>query len=76
MQQRNDLEELNAGVLRHLHEQCLAQLKADALLTGNQKEELLRQLELPDEQWEPIELSDGTEPISETIIKMRRENSQ
>jgi hypothetical protein len=65
-------QEPEAEALRDLHEQCMAQMMADPNLTEEEKQELLRQLELPDEEWEPVELPEGAEPVSETIIKMRR----
>lgn len=55
-----------------LYEESIAQMMADPLLTDAQKQELLRQLALPDDEWEPIQLPEGAEPLSETIIKMRR----
>lgn len=64
--------DLEARTLQDLHQQCVAQMLADPDLTQEEKQELLRQLELPDEEWEPVELPEGTEPLSETIIKMRR----
>lgn len=76
MQQRRDLEESTAAALRDLHDQCIAQMQADEHLTENQRQELLRQLDLPEDQWESITLPDGDEPVSETIIKMRRERIQ
>lgn len=50
----------------------LDQMMADPELTDAEKQELLRQLELPDEEWQPTELPEGAEPLSVTIIKMRR----
>ena len=69
-----DSKEFETRALQELHQQCLAQMLADPDLTEEEKQELLRQLELPDEEWEPVELPDGAEPVSETIIKMRRGN--
>ena len=60
------------AVLQRLHEDSVAEMLADPRLTHAEKQELLRQLELPDDQWEPTDLPEGAEPISETIIKMRR----
>lgn len=57
----------------NLYEESIAQMMADPHLTEAEKQELLRQLELPDDEWEPIQLPEGVEPISETITKMRRE---
>jgi len=74
MRRKIDSEELGPPALQHFHEQCLADLRDDPRLTEEEKQELLRQLELPDEEWEPIELPEGAEPISETIIKLRRES--
>jgi hypothetical protein len=48
---------------------------ADPRLTEDEKQELLRQLDLPDEGWEPVTLPEGVAPISETIIEMRRGDS-
>ena len=75
MLSNTEQEELNGCDLQHLYEQCLAQMTADADLTPEQKQELLLQLQLSDEDWEPIKLAEGVEPISETIIKMRRGNN-
>ena len=61
-------------VLQDLYEQCVSQMMNDPELTGAEKQELLRQLELPDEEWKPIDLPEGAEALSETIIKMRRGN--
>lgn len=60
----------------NLYEQSIAEMMADPHLTEAEKQELLRQLELPDDEWEPIQLPEGVEPISETIIKMRREGGR
>jgi hypothetical protein len=72
MSQQPFLEESEARALEHFYDECVAQMMADPRLTEEEKQELLRQLELPDEEWEPIELPEGAEPVSETIIKMRR----
>ncbi|MGH9803148.1 MAG: hypothetical protein ACRD82_22515, partial [Blastocatellia bacterium] len=50
----------------------LDQMMADPELTEEEKQELLRQLELPEEEWQPTELPAGAEPLSVTVIKMRR----
>ncbi len=57
--------------LKH-YEWCIAETLAEPSLTEEQKRELLRQLELTDDEWEPIKLPEGAEPVSVTIIKMRR----
>ncbi|HMV46760.1 MAG TPA: hypothetical protein PKC13_05755 [Blastocatellia bacterium] len=54
-----------------LYHQGIAEMMANPKLTDAEKQELLRQLELPDEEWEPIALPEGAEPLSVTIIKMR-----
>ena len=69
-----DRKDSNEAALHKLYEQCVADMLADPGLTEAEKQELLRQLELPDEEWEPTELPEGAEPLSETIIKMRRGN--
>ena len=68
-------KELDARDFQNLYEQCVAQMAEATDLTEKEKQEILRQLQLPDEDWEPIELAEGLEPISETIIKMRRGNN-
>ena len=65
-------EEYNDRILIELHEESVAQMLADPQLTEDEKRELLRQLDLPDEDWEPVELPEGATPISETIIELRR----
>ncbi len=45
---------------------------SDPHLTEAEKRELLRQLELPDEKWEPVELPEGAQTISETLIQTRQ----
>lgn len=72
MSQQPYLEASDIRALHQFYEECIAQMMTDPNLTEEEKQELLRQLELPDEEWEPIELPEGAEPISETIIKMRR----
>lgn len=71
------LRKLNAGeseedVLRNLHEQCVAEMLADSNLMEEERQELLRQLALSDEDWKPVELPRDAEPVSETIIKLRQ----
>lgn len=72
MLRKSDAQEDQATGLQKLYEQSVADMLADPDLTEAEKQELLRQLELPDEEWEPTELPEGVEPLSETIIKMRR----
>lgn len=55
-----------------LYQFHLDQMMADKELTEEEKQELLRQLALPDEEWQPTELPEGAEPFSITVIKMRR----
>ncbi len=55
-----------------LYQFHLDQMLADPDLTDEEKQELLRQLELPDDEWQPTELPEGAEPFSVTVIKMRR----
>ena len=74
MLRKSDAQKDKATALQKLYEQSVADMLADADLTEAEKQELLRQLELPDEEWEPTELPEGVEPLSETIIKMRRGN--
>ena len=54
-----------------LLEQDLAEMMADPCLSDGERAELLRQLELPEGEWEPAAIEG--EPLSETIIKMRGE---
>jgi hypothetical protein len=65
-------EEFEMGDLERFHEECVDQMSGDPNLTDEEKRELLRQLQLPDDEWEPIELPEGSEPVSATIIKTRR----
>ncbi len=65
--ERNEQYDLNS-----FYEWSIADMMADQDLTDEQKQELLRQVELPDDEWKPIELPEGAEPVSVTIIKMRR----
>lgn len=74
MLRKSDAQEDQATAAQKLYEQSVADMLADPDLTEAEKQELLRQLELPDEEWEPTELPAGVEPLSETIIKMRRGN--
>jgi len=55
-----------------LYEYCIADMLADPNLTDEEKQKLLRELDLPDEEWEPIRLPEGAEPFSVTLIKMRQ----
>ncbi len=71
MQERTKLEESDEAI--NLYEEALKDMLADPSLTDEEKQELLRQASLPDNEWEPIELPPGTESMSETIIRMRRE---
>jgi len=50
----------------------LDEMLADPDLTDEQKQRLLREMELPEEEWELTELPEGAEPMSVTVIKMRR----
>ena len=74
MLRKSNADQSDELILRDFYEQSVAQMMSDPELTETEKQELLRQLELPDEEWEPLELPQGAEPISETIIKMRRGN--
>jgi hypothetical protein len=58
--------------LRALYEESVADMLAEPELTDEEKQELLRQLTLPDDEWEPTVLPEGAEPLSVTLIKMRR----
>jgi hypothetical protein len=57
--------ELGARLLGNLD----AMIMADPRLTDEEKTEIIRLSELPDELYEPLEIEG--EPLSETIIKMR-----
>jgi len=72
MLRRADTDQDQKLILQELYEDSLEQMLNDPNLTEEQKQELLRQLELPDEEWKPIELPENAEPVSETIIRMRR----
>lgn len=69
---RVELEEVEREIAQRHYEWCIADTLANPSLTDEQKQELLRQLELPDDEWEPIKLPEDAEPMSVTIIKMRR----
>ena len=72
MWQKIEADKLAERTLSDLHAQSIKQMMNDPVLTAAEKEELLRQLDLPDEDWLPVELPLGAEPISETIIRMRQ----
>jgi hypothetical protein len=72
MRQQQPSEPLQNTPWRHLLEHDIAEMMADPRLTDEEKTELLRQLELPDQEWEPVEIEG--EPLSETIIKLRGES--
>ena len=74
MQLRTELEESDQAVLDHLYEESVKDMLSSPNLSDEEKQELLRQLSLPDDEWEPIELPPDAEPLSETIIRMRRES--
>lgn len=69
---KTELEKDERVIAQQHYEWCIAETLADPDLTDVQKQELLGQLELLDEEWEPIKLPEGAEPVSVTIIKMRR----
>jgi hypothetical protein len=56
---------------RQIFEQEMEEVTNNPNLSDEEKAGLVRQIYLPDEEWEPIEFAG--EPISETIIKMRGE---
>lgn len=58
--------------LQDLHAKSVVQMLDDPELTEDEKAELLRQLEAKDEDWQPVELPAGAEPVSETIIRSRQ----
>jgi hypothetical protein len=72
MWQKIEADQLEERTLSDLHAQSVAQMVADPELTEAEKQELLRQLELPDEDWAPVELPVGAGPVSETIIRLRQ----
>ena len=57
-----------------LHQECLEQMASDPTLTDEEKRELLLQLQLTDDEWKPIDLGEGAEPVSLTVINSRRGN--
>jgi hypothetical protein len=72
MWRKIEVEGPEGSALQELHEQSVAQMLADPQLSEDEKQELLRQLDLSDEEWEPVELPEGAEPLSETILRLRR----
>lgn len=56
---------------REVFEREMAEMMNDPNLSDEEKAELVRQVHLPEEEWEPVEIQG--EPLSETIIKMRGE---
>ncbi len=69
MWQKIEADPLEERTLSDLPAQSVAQMVADPELTEVEKQELLRQLELSDEDWVPVELPIGVESVSETIIR-------
>lgn len=67
-----EVEKLDLDIWQRHYDWCIADTMADPTLTADEKQELLRQLALPDDKWQPIELPVGAEPVSVTLIKMRR----
>ncbi len=65
-------QEFEMGDLERFHEECVGRMSSDPSLTDEEKRELLRQLGLPDDEWEPIELPEGSKPVSATLIRSRR----
>jgi hypothetical protein len=63
--QQSSAYDLGARLLEDLD----AMIMADTQLTDEEKAELIRLSELPDELYEPLEIEG--EPMSETIIRMR-----
>lgn len=72
MLRKFEVDESEASALHDFHLQSVAQMLADPELTPEEKQELLRQLEVSDEDWQPVELPEGAEPVSETIIRLRQ----
>jgi hypothetical protein len=72
MRRRSESIKADDRALQELHGQCVRQMLDDPDLTEEEKQELLRQIDLSDEEWEPVELPEGAEPISKTIIEMRQ----
>ncbi len=50
----------------------LDEMLADPDLTDEQKRRMLKKTELPEEEWKLPEFPEGAEPLSVTVIKMRR----
>ena len=71
MNRRLPEERPQDSVWRRILEQDIAEMMADPCLDEKERAELLRQLELPEGEWEPVAIEG--EPLSETIIKMRGE---
>lgn len=72
MRRRAKSKESDDRALQELHGQSVQQMLDDPDLTEDEKQELLRQIDLKDEDWEPVELPEGAEPLSKTIIRMRQ----
>ena len=72
MWQKIEADQLEESTLSDLHVQSITQMMNDPTLTQAEKQELLQQLELSDADWVPVELPQGAEPISETIIRLRQ----
>ena len=72
MGQKNEADQLEERTLSDLHAQSVAQMMTDPELTEAEKQELLRQLELSDEDWRPVEWPVGAELVSETIVRLRQ----
>lgn len=72
MWQKIEADQLEERTLTDLHTQSIAQMLDDPALTAAEKQELIQQLELSDEDWVPVELPLGAEPVSETIIRLRQ----
>ena len=72
MWQKIEANQLEEQTLTDLHTQSIAQMMDDPALTETERQELLRQLELSDDDWVPVELPVGAEPVSETIIRLRQ----
>ena len=76
MWQKIEADQLEEQTLTDLHSQSITQMMDDPALTETEKQELMRQLELADEDWVPVELPVGAAPISETIIRLRQGEPQ
>ncbi len=72
MWQKIEADQLEERALTDLHAQSVTQMLNDPELTEAERQELLRQLELADDDWVPVELPVGAEPVSETIIRLRQ----